>query len=1092
MKAFGTILLLTLVVSAGLLSQTATHVVISEFATSGSGGQDEFVELYNPTEADISLHGWTLEYKGVSGTIWEDRALLPVSAVIAPHSYYLIANTSYVGIVTPDYTSDLWTSATGISSLGHLRIIDVSALEIDKVGYGPTAIDPEGSPAPIQSPSTTGSVERKASLSSTADSLAAGGKHYVLGNGFDSDNNAADFVAQTHGRNPQNTQSTPEPSFGVGGNGTGTITINPSKIYNAQPVPLVTLTVIGDTGYVLNRIRCAVPVSWGWSHLLGDVQISGTGFDTAVVALIGDTIDISQAAVSATDHGTITIANMTSAAFGGLSVFRTQTGVFGGQPAQLLVQPTVQVKAVVPIVTVHVNTSTGVCAAPYAVGSQVSITGTVTANLSGTQTNVFIQDGTAGVDLFSFTRPLNYQVGDSVILTGKVQQFRGLVEITPDSSTVITVATGRPLPVPLVMTCADLNNAFLPDFSEPNEGRLIRINAVQYNSLTSTITDGTGTSAIFIPISYPPTPSVFDVIGILKQFKPGTPAPGPPYTADYEMSPRVPEDIIGHPGPVITTSPQEDSVLANAVRVNWTTDVLSSSIVYFGATNVYTDSITVTDPVQSHSMWLTGLTPATVYHYAVGSADTNGTTIASDFILSSASPAATTGRINVYFNKTIQASLATGEVANGNADLPSIFIAKVNAARYSIDAALYNLSGSVGASIAAALIAAHDRGVQVRIIGEADNSNAPYATLSSNGIPVITDEFDVSTGGTELMHNKFAIFDYKGGAPDSVWLWTGSWNPTDPGTNGDRQNSIEFQDVALAGSYTLEFNEMWGSSTLTPNAALTRFGPRKHNNTPHLFNINGTRVENYFSPSDGTTAKIGRALSRAQSSLSVAMYTFTRKELADTLIAQKNRGRKVRIIMDNGTDTGTQYPALLGAGVDVHLKGFSGGLLHHKYAIVDGTSANGNQWVITGSHNWSSSAEGSNDENTVIVRSTRIANLYLQEFAARYVEAGGADPIVLGVQEIAGTTPTSFRLSQNYPNPFNSSSRIVVEVPATGPVTLKVYDLLGREIATLLEGSLEPGRYSVAWDAGNLASGVYMYKFTAVGFSDVKKMILMK
>jgi phosphatidylserine/phosphatidylglycerophosphate/cardiolipin synthase-like enzyme len=1092
MKTLFASVLLLLLLSSGLLAQPADHVVISELAVTGPGsGQDEFVELYNPTEAEISLAGWTLQYKQSSGTVWIDKALLPASAVIAPHGYFLVANTSYTGAVAPDYMSDLWTSAAGISSVGHVRILDALAAEVDKIGYGASAIDPEGSPAP-SGPLSPQSLERKANAASTADSLAAGGKHYILGNGQDTGNNAADFVVQTHGRNPQSTLSLPEPAFGVGGNGTGTITVAPNKTFNAQPLPLATFTVIGDTGYTLNTIRCAVPAGWTWSHTLADIQISGPGFDTAVVSLSGDTIDIAQASVSALLHGTFTIANLTAPGLGGLSVFRCQTAVAGGQPAQLLAQPTIRVKQVVPIVNVHVNTSTGVAAAPYAAGSEVSITGTVTANLSSTQTNVFIQDATAGVNLFSFTRPLDYQPGDSVVLTGKIQQFRGLVEITPDSSTVIKLATGRPLPEPLVLTCADVNATFQPDYTEPNEGRLIRINAVSYNALASTITDGTGTADIFIPTSYPPTPSVFDVIGILKQFKPGTPAPGPPYTGDYEMSPRFPSDIIGHPGPVITVSPQEDSVLATSVRLGWTTDVLSSSIVYFGTTDVYTDTVIVADSVQEHSVWLTGLQPATVYHYAVGSGDADGTTIVGDFLFSSASPAATTGAIRVYFNKSIQPAVASGEVANGNADLTSIFIQHVNAARHSIDAALYNLSGSVGASIASALVAAKDRGVQIRIIGEADNNNAPFATLASNGIPVITDEFDVSNGGTELMHNKFAVFDYRGGAPDSVWVWTGSWNPSDPGTNNDRQNSIEIQDVALAGAYTLEFQEMWGSTTQSPNAAQTRFGARKQNNTPHLFNVNGTRVESYFSPSDRTTAQIGRALSRARSSVSVAMYTFTRKELADTLIAQKNRGRKVRVVVDNGTDSGTQYASLLAAGIDAHLKGFSGGLLHHKYAIVDGTESSGNQWVITGSHNWSSSAENSNDENTLIVRNSRVANLYLQEFAARYTEAGGSDPIVLGVQEIGGETPQAFRLAQNFPNPFNPATRIAFDIARSGPVTLKVYDLLGREVSTLVDERMEPGRYSVAWDAGALATGVYLYKITAAGFTDVKKMMVLK
>ena len=68
--------------------------------------------------------------------------------------------------------------------------------------------------------------------------------------------------------------------------------------------------------------------------------------------------------------------------------------------------------------------------------------------------------------------------GDSVILTGKILQFRGLTEIQPDFSLVQVVATGRPVPEPLVLNCAQVNATFKPDYTEPNEGRLVRVNGV--------------------------------------------------------------------------------------------------------------------------------------------------------------------------------------------------------------------------------------------------------------------------------------------------------------------------------------------------------------------------------------------------------------------------------------------------------------------------------------------------------------------------------------------------------------------------------------------------------------------------------------
>jgi hypothetical protein len=89
-------------------------------------------------------------------------------------------------------------------------------------------------------------------------------------------------------------------------------------------------------------------------------------------------------------------------------------------------------------------------------------------------------------------------------------------------------------------------------------------------------------------------------------------------------------------------------------------------------------------------------------------------------------------------------------------------------------------------------------------------------------------------------------------------------------------------------------------------------------------------------------------------------------------------------------------------------------------------------------------------------------------------------------------TVETFQLSQNYPNPFNPSTRISYSIPKTGYVSLKVYDILGREVATLVNGYQQANQYSVNFDASKLASGIYLYKLKAGDFVQTKKMILMK
>ena len=93
--------------------------------------------------------------------------------------------------------------------------------------------------------------------------------------------------------------------------------------------------------------------------------------------------------------------------------------------------------------------------------------------------------------------------------------------------------------------------------------------------------------------------------------------------------------------------------------------------------------------------------------------------------------------------------------------------------------------------------------------------------------------------------------------------------------------------------------------------------------------------------------------------------------------------------------------------------------------------------------------------------------------------------------------PTSFELSQNYPNPFNPSTRIKFEIPGQTRndnvlVTLKVYDILGNEVVTLVDEEKEPGLYEVEFIAANLASGIYIYRLHTLEFSETKKMVLLR
>ena len=99
---------------------------------------------------------------------------------------------------------------------------------------------------------------------------------------------------------------------------------------------------------------------------------------------------------------------------------------------------------------------------------------------------------------------------------------------------------------------------------------------------------------------------------------------------------------------------------------------------------------------------------------------------------------------------------------------------------------------------------------------------------------------------------------------------------------------------------------------------------------------------------------------------------------------------------------------------------------------------------------------------------------------------------VIGINQISTELPTNFSLEQNYPNPFNPVTNIKFSIPKLANVKLAVYDLLGREVESLVNQQLTPGTYEVNWNAAKFSSGIYMYRLVSNDFSMVKKMSLIK
>jgi hypothetical protein len=106
------------------------------------------------------------------------------------------------------------------------------------------------------------------------------------------------------------------------------------------------------------------------------------------------------------------------------------------------------------------------------------------------------------------------------------------------------------------------------------------------------------------------------------------------------------------------------------------------------------------------------------------------------------------------------------------------------------------------------------------------------------------------------------------------------------------------------------------------------------------------------------------------------------------------------------------------------------------------------------------------------------------------------EPIEIEIPtSVAEEEPTEFELFQNYPNPFNPATIIRFTIPVgsgNAPSLLKVFDVLGREVATLVNETREPGEYSVAWKPENLAGGVYLYKLESGGRQKMKRLVFLK
>ncbi len=333
------------------------------------------------------------------------------------------------------------------------------------------------------------------------------------------------------------------------------------------------------------------------------------------------------------------------------------------------------------------------------------------------------------------------------------------------------------------------------------------------------------------------------------------------------------------------------------------------------------------------------------------------------------------GIIRVYFTNTVDNSISSNADGIYNPHMEDTIVAYINKAQTTLDVCVYDNRSD---AVITAVNQAYSRGVTVRFISETTSLNYSLSNLNPS-ISLLK-----RNDGTNIMHNKFVIIDRDN--ENNAWLITGSANHTPDNLTVDPNNVLFFQDKQLALAYTSEFEEMWGSSGATPNLTDSKFGAAKTDNTPHIFSIDGKTVELYFSPSDGTSGHIITAINTTQTDFSFAMFTFIHNGIGDAVVDIQNIGVDVKGIIENVSYFGSEYSSLVSAGIPVLSHENIPNSFHHKYGVADATNMTSDPLVITGSHNWTNSAEEDNDENTIIIHDGQIAAMYYEEFMTRYNE----------------------------------------------------------------------------------------------------------
>lgn len=668
------------------------------------------------------------------------------------------------------------------------------------------------------------------------------------------------------------------------------------------------------------------------------------------------------------------------------------------------------------------------------IGSTVTVKGIVT-NGSELGSIRYLQDATAGIAAYPGSGSVSgfdaVAAGDEIEVTGLLKDFNGLLELSPITGFTV-LSSANSIPEPKAINANQLGDAY--------ESQLVKISCVDFNSSGSFNVGGIGVVDaqgeafnIYINsgnsiVGSPIPDDVAHVTGIVTAFN-------------------NPQLVIPATGGVdanavcfsISEGPTQLDLQANSFKMYWETSIPASGIVRWGETLAMNNEVELSEVSTEHEFTITGLAPASFYYVQVEAVSEGNNVVSAPGFYSTGSTS--TGEIRVYFNKGSEPAVSSGLFPDGNSpeEVKDAIIERIDQANNTIDLAIYNVNDM---DIVDALNDAVVRGVDIRVVADEGASNIG---LQGNI------NFEVLFGNTNgLMHNKFLSIDAD--SPMDAWVIMGSMNFSEQNIYNDFNNVVIFQDQAVAKAYRIEFEEMWGGSGLSPNAGNAKFGSAKEDNTPHYFKVGDTYMELYFAPSDQVASKIDAALSTTDNDLSMALLLITQNQFRDKIIDLNDGNRWIRGVVESINLVGSDFSALVDAGVDMHHHDESG-QFHHKYAIIDYYyNEVGRPMVINGSYNWSAAAEDKNDENTIIWHSYNMANLFMQEFEARWGESATSVQLDASQQSLLV-----------YPNPV--SDQLLIELEGKS-FNLLIYNNLGLVVSSLDNCSEQASLNTTDWTPG--------------------------